>query len=218
VSLKDVDLGQLRVRAEQAESALAGYSEDVARSAEALAHETAVFEERLRERAHVISGLEKELLRREQMIRELVASVAESAESAESSRAGTALNGRAFEAAAPLSTPPAPPPQHDAGLVAKLDALAVEVARREGELVARGWRITELENENERLARELGSRQVEGELDRARDELDALRQALAQEHAARLAAESGEELARARSELAHQAALLEQIRGRAETP
>ena len=45
-----------------------------------------------------------------------------------------------------------------------------------------------------------------------RDELDALRQALAQEHAARVAAESGEELARARAELAKQAVLLEQMR------
>ena len=52
------------------------------------------------------------------------------------------------------------------------------------------------------------------ELARAQDELDALRQALAQEHAARVAAESGEELARARSELARQAVLLEQMRGR----
>ena len=42
-------------------------------------------------------------------------------------------------------------------------------------------------------------------------ELNALRQALTQEHDARMAIESGEELARARADLARQAVLLEQL-------
>jgi hypothetical protein len=90
----------------------------------------------------------------------------------------------------------------------KLDELAKEVARREGELTARGWRITELENRLRSARPGLAGEDPT----KLRDELDALRQALAQEHAARVAAESGEELARARAELAKQAALLEQMR------
>jgi hypothetical protein len=223
VSLKNIDVGQLRSRAEQAETALANYAEDMGRVSEAQAHETASFEERLRERAHVLADLERELARRGQMIQELVAAL-------EETRAGRE-NGVTFEAV-PVSV--APSPRNEARnensnetevprLRSKLDALALEVARREGELTARAWRITELENENRRLsenghhaggseglAQELGQ-----ELRKAREELDALRQALTQEHAARVAAESGEELTRARAQLAHQAALLEQVRGRA---
>ena len=146
---------------------------------------------------------------------------------------GTANGGITFEAAAPLSMPPPRPDPAVASEMArlrlKLDDLAGEVARREGELTARAWRITELEKELARLeraheearkakpaARPMGTESADlgAELARAQDELDALRQALAQEHAARVAAESGEELARARSELARQAVLLEQMRGR----
>jgi hypothetical protein len=124
----------------------------------------------------------------------------------------------------------------------KLDALALDVARRQGELVAQAWRITELENDKARLlaasrgtapspavvarpdpAREPAAEggriaDLERDLARTRDEIDALRQALTQEHAARVAAESGEELSRARAELARQAALLEQMRGRGLQP
>ena len=80
---------------------------------------------------------------------------------------------------------------------------------------ARGWRIVELENKlraaapPSKLVTEAPPVLSKGPL---QDELDALRQALAQEHAARVAAESGEELTQARAELAKQAALLEQIR------
>jgi hypothetical protein len=134
-------------------------------------------------------------------------------------------------------------PEEVVRLRRKLDDLALQVARREGELVAQAWRITELENEKARLVvaleREAATAQtaraappppkarsqagssnhdLEGELARTRDEIDALRQALTQEHAARIAAESGEELSRARAELARQAALLEQIKGRAAHP
>jgi hypothetical protein len=116
-------------------------------------------------------------------------------------------------------------PEEVARLRRKLDELALEVARREGELVAQAWRITELENEKARLAasKHVGATTAgpvasSSELARLRDELDALRQALTQEHAARIAAESGEELSRARAELARQAALLEQIKGRGTQP
>lgn len=232
------DVDELVARAERAEAGLALHVADLAHVAEAHAAETAAYEEQLRDRARVIAALEKELVRREQLVKELVASLEESREGSSNGSGGFT-----FEAAPPLSMPP---PRPDPALVeemtrlrGKLDALAAEVARREGELTARAWRITELENALSRLERahEAATRRlvtleaepaarsaarVNGgdlgaELARARDELDALRQALAQEHAARVAAESGEELARARSELARQAALLEQMRARVES-
>ncbi len=223
------DITELVARAERAEAGLALQVADLAHVAEAHAAETAAYEEQLRDRARVISALEKELVRREQLVKELVTSL-------EESREGTANGGLTFEAAAPLSIPPRPDPavaSEMARLRLKLDELAGEVARREGELTARAWRITELEKELARLeraheearkakpaARPIGTEGVDlgAELARAQGELDALRQALAQEHAARVAAESGEELARARSELARQAVLLEQMRGRVDNP
>lgn len=228
-----VDTNAIVARAERAEAELALNVADLAHVAEAHAAETAAYEEQLRDRARFVAELEKELVRREQLVKELVTSL-------EESREGLATP-VVFEAAAPLPLPPPPRPGPDPAAVAemarlrsKLDELASEVARREGELTARAWRITELENERARLLAEAekaaepsavaeapgeegGAREAEAELVRALNELDALRQALAQEHAARIAAESGEELARARSELARQAALLEQVRGRVET-
>ena len=224
------DISAIVTRAERAEAELALNVADLAHVVEAHAAETAAYEEQLRDRARFIAELEKELVRREQLVKELVTSLEESREGL-----ATAV---VFEAAAPLPLPPPPRPGPDPAAVAemarlrsKLDELASEVARREGELTARAWRITELENERARLLAEAekvaepsaappdegGARDVEADLVRALNELDALRQAFAQEHAARIAAESGEELTRARSELAHQAALLEQVRGRVES-
>ncbi len=87
-----------------------------------------------------------------------------------------------------------------AELEKKLDLAAMEAARRQSELEARAWRIAELET---RLGQQPG-RPVESEV-------DALRQALTQEHAARIAAESGEALLEARRELERQSALLHQL-------
>jgi hypothetical protein len=194
-----VEVAATRVRAETAEA-------DLARIGEATALEISTVEERLRDRARVIAALEKELLRREGMIRELVVAMEDRSPASHPSAAGAYDE----EAAAEREQ-----------LRQKLDALAGEVARREGEIVARGWKITELENELARArasegGTESGSKHghetdAEAELVKARDELDALRQALTQEHAARVAAESGEELARVRSELAHQMALVQQM-------
>jgi hypothetical protein len=97
----------------------------------------------------------------------------------------------------------------------RLDALALEVARREGEIEARGWKIAELE---ERLAMKPAAPEPAADqgdlaqrLARAQGELDALRQALTQEHEARARVESGEALAKAHAELARQATLIEQL-------
>jgi hypothetical protein len=176
-------------RAERAE-------QELATIAEAHAAETATYESQLRDRARFIAALEKELVRREHLVKELVASVEE--------MNGAASN-HVFEAAPAADTAP---------LERKLDEMAKEIARREGELTARGWRITELENRLRAVppVSKLVSATTSEDSAKLRDELDALRQALAQEHAARVAAESGEELSRARAELAKQAALLEQIR------
>ena len=221
-------VAELLARADRAETSLALHVADLSQLSEAQATETAGLEEQLRERARVIAAMERELGRREQLVRELVASL-------EEAREGTAE--RVFEAA---PTMPGVAPEEVVRLRRKLDDLALQVARREGELVAQAWRITELENEKARLVVSLereaaasraapppahkaraqvgATPDVEGELARSRDELDALRQALTQEHAARVAAESGEELSRARAELARQAALLEQMKGRATHP
>ena len=226
-----VDVQSVVDRAEQAETALASalvevaavrsrldaVEADLSRVSESTALEISTYEERLRDRARVIAGLEKELLRREGMIRELVAAMDERERAASTAYAP-------FPSAPPSAATEEAEAERER-LRQKLDALAAEVARREGEIVARGWKITELENETARLTQQLAEAKpepstsapsapsdLEAELAKARDELDALRQALTQEHAARVAAESGEELARVRSELAHQVALVEQMR------
>jgi hypothetical protein len=225
-------LSELRARAERAETSLALHVADLSQLSEAHASETAGLEEQLRDRARVIAAMDKELGRREQLVRELVIALEEARDNANAA-AGV---GRVFEAAPAM---PGVAPEEVVRLRRKLDDLALQVARREGELVAQAWRITELENEKARIAVALeresaarvappappkarlhagGSPDLEGELARTRDEIDALRQALTQEHAARIAAESGEELSRARAELARQAALLEQIKGRGTHP
>lgn len=190
------ELALLVARAERAEAALALHVADLAQVADAHAMETAALEQQLRDRAQVIAALEKEIVRREHLVRELVTSIEDASER------GT--NGYVFEEAPPLSIPPpvaaapieppAPPAssatadlrEENAKLRKKLDELAMEVARREGELRAQSWKITELENAGgPRLVAGNGSRvsELERELAKSREELDALRQALRQEHA-----------------------------------
>jgi hypothetical protein len=116
-------------------------------------------------------------------------------------------------------------------LRAKLDQAALEIARREAEGTTSAWRIQELEQTIARLEDEQSELtmtipppafvKVEREandvtvlasrLSALEDELDLVRQALAQEHEARARAESGEALTQARTELARQAALLETL-------
>jgi len=111
----------------------------------------------------------------------------------------------------------------NARLREQLDALALELARREGEAQATLWTVSELERRLALTADAPGFADAAGPpaapaatgpakppeddggvraaLSAAQDQLDALRQALAQEHEARVKAESGEELARARAEI-----------------
>jgi hypothetical protein len=113
-------------------------------------------------------------------------------------------------------------------LRARLDSLSIDVARREGERQEVAWRVAELEQQISWLEAEqteltvtvppppMGRSRAGGanEAESAvvlQTEIDVLRQAMAQEHEARVRAESGEELSKARAELARQAILLEQL-------
>jgi hypothetical protein len=190
---------ELALRADRAERTLSTLQPELARVGEAHAAEHVRFEEALKDRAHAIRGLEAELARRERMVRELVDALEESA-------------GRA----APAATDDAMA-QENLQLRQKLDALALQLAHRDGEAQAAAWTIAELE----RRAAQASARapaptlppagDLNHQLAAALDELDALRQAVAQEHAQRLRAESGEELARAKAEIQRQADLLEQL-------
>jgi chromosome segregation ATPase len=157
------------------------------------ARELADVEARLRERARAIVALEGELRRRERIVQQLLHDLELRAE--------------------PRGQPGPPSEAHEAEIAElrqKLDALAAFAARREGELEAARWRIAELEHRA--AAVQAGSeRDAPAGNPATFEEIDALRQALAQEHAARVRAESGEELSQARAELQRQAALIEQL-------
>jgi hypothetical protein len=229
---------ELALRAERAERALAASEPDVARMAELHALEMARYEEALRDRAQAMRSLEVELLRRERMVRELVDALGETAQG--DGVAPTPPQPAAEGSAAPDTLFEANALVHD-----KLDALALDLARREGEAQASTWTIAELERrltQAETVSREERAREpdreerarepdreerarepdreerarepdreerarepdreerarkpnsdsdVQRRLASALDELDVLRRALAQEHEARMRAESG---------------------------
>ena len=188
---------------------------------DALSHghgaEVEALEASLRERGKVTKALEKEVERRERIILDLLQVL-------EEARAGTAWVGPQAE------TPrEGNPPADTDGMVRdlslraaqarterdelrlKLDAAAVEIARREGERVTAAWRIEELEQHVARLDAEQSELTMTipppAVVERNREANDVtaltqrltaaederiLRRALAQEHEARVRAESGE--------------------------
>jgi len=91
----------------------------------------------------------------------------------------------------------------------KLDELARLAAAQQSELEARAWRIGELERAIEPREAPSTSTSSSREVDRLRDEISALRQALTQEHAdkQRIASDP-------RADLQRQAVLIEQLSGR----
>jgi predicted nucleic acid-binding Zn-ribbon protein len=108
----------------------------------------------------------------------------------------------------------------EAELRRRLDALALEAARREADVQTSQWRIAELEQRlalteqaraNVRVEADPRVPELEREVGRCKDELEILRRALSQEHEARKRLESGEELERARAEVSRQAVLIEQL-------
>ncbi|HXX70579.1 MAG TPA: hypothetical protein VEK07_25575 [Polyangiaceae bacterium] len=98
----------------------------------------------------------------------------------------------------------------------QLDTLALDLARREAEAQGAAWTVAELERQLAQRtqvreeARAGGSGDASIALSQALDEVDALRRALAQEHATRIRLESGAELAQARNEIEQLTVLLEQ--------
>jgi len=96
----------------------------------------------------------------------------------------------------------------------QLDTLALDLARREADAQGAAWTVAELERRLAERAqaatRAEGSGDTKLALSQALDEVDALRRALAQEHAARVQVESGAALAQARREIEQLTVLLEQ--------
>jgi len=234
-------------RAESTDTRAEALAAEVALLSEGHGADVAQLEEALRERARAVRELEHEAVRRERIIQELLAALEEAkSQPIEDVDAQTAARDamiargesealrrevEAREEAAMSAT-------ERATLLAaandelreKLDALAMDIARREGTRVESAWRISELEQQVSRLEEResevtptiappqmgdvggLGpaSEQVDRLLD-LQNEIDILRQALAQEHEARVRAESGEELAKVHAELARQATLVEHL-------
>ena len=189
---------------------------------DALSHghgvEVDALEASLRERGKVAQALEQEVQRRERIILDLLHVL----EEARAGASGTGVSlGAPVAGEAPvdadgtvrdltLRVSQARADRDELRL--KLDAAALEIARREGERVTSAWRVQELEQQIARLEAEQSETTMtipppapvdhereaedvtalEQRLTAAEDELQILRQALAQEHEARVRAESGE--------------------------
>lgn len=212
----DADVARAAEATARLEAELARTRADLAQSLDARATELEALEGQLRERAAFVATLERELERRELLVKELVTAL-------EDARAGEMPS----FAASPEETFDAHERER---LERKLDALARDAARREGELVARAWRIAELEAEVARARASTSAATAAAPppaapaatptaaaapaatptstaptlagydaafVGRLQDELDALRQALTQEHEARRAAELDARAARA---------------------
>jgi hypothetical protein len=222
------ELELVAARADRADKRAALLEAELATAGEGLGEELGRLEAALRERAHTVKELEMEVVRRERMLHELVAAL----EEARAAAGREPPDGESIEPEEAVPTDPVRAPEPAEGtevldaenalLREKLDALALDFARREGEAQATAWRIAELERELE-ASREAGpsdprsavasaaTDDIGRKLTAALDELDILRRALAQEHEARARAESGEGLAQARVELQRQATLIEQL-------
>ncbi len=221
-----VQVEELALRAERAERRTHALEQELAKGGDAQSRELVRLEEVLRERAKAASLLESELARREQMVRDLVGTLEEmqgapdrplSVAAAEDpvAAAGERADANGSGAVA----------EENARLQVQLDALALELARREGDAQATAWQVAELgrqlaqatQERDEKLAQDTEDKRDSISQPGPRpetqtlDELDALRRALSQEHAARTRAESGEELARARAEIERQAVLMQQL-------
>jgi hypothetical protein len=168
-----VQVEELARRADRAEQALSRVEPELARVAEGHAEELAQLEAALRDRAQAIRTLEEEVARRERMVHELVGALEERPAEPPPDLAGVPSEG--------------PPVVDDSALRERLDALALSLARREGEAQAAAWTIAELER---RLAGAQGGTNEQQRLAAALDELDALRRAFAQEHEQRVRAEA----------------------------
>jgi len=219
-------------RVAELETAVVLLEQEIAALGQGHGDELVLVEQALRERARENHALERELARRERIVLDLVhaleeARVADAAAVREGSRerAGQAVDADGLQKRADQLE------VENEELRMKLDAAAMDVARREGDGATSAWRIQELEEKVARLEDEQSEltmtipppaflraeheandvTRLTERLSAAEDELDMLRQALAQEHEARARVESGEALQRANEELQRQAALLEKL-------
>jgi predicted nucleic acid-binding Zn-ribbon protein len=196
-------------RAQRAEERIGRFEAEAQTIGEALAQELSRHEAQLRERGQAIAELQREIVRREHMIHELLSALDERGghhhEHTSAHHEHAAPNGggaAGARVAEELATQRADAER----LRTKLEALSHELARYQGELFARDWRIQELEQNlsladagassppSRASASAAGAPEVEAlrrELAKSEEELSALRQALTQEHAARVHAESG---------------------------
>jgi hypothetical protein len=119
----------LTVRAEAAERRIAAVEKELAASAAAHARDVVRLEDALRERAHTLRALEAEVADRDRIVRDLLDVSAEN-------RAGIqAVGDQARDAGL----------DENAALRAKLDALALELARRQAQAQAAEWAVAEAE-------------------------------------------------------------------------
>jgi hypothetical protein len=203
-------------RGERAEALVHQLEADLADVGDLHAEELVSVEAILRERARTIQELQAEVVRRERLVKELVRALedaqhAQAPAPAEADRSNREMDATVLDAAR----------GEIFALRQRLDAMAHDVARREADARAQAWRVTELE-EKLKMASSAAARVATATvasdptddaraLARAQIELDALRQALAQEHEVRARLESGDALVQAQAELARQAALIEQL-------
>jgi len=233
----------LAARLAHTERKFAAVEHDLGQLAGEHVAEVSSLEAQLLDRARMLKAQDHELARRATMVEDLLSALEEAAVGAE-------------------VVLPERPAQEDARLLEmkrRLDEMAIEAARREAELEARSWRISELElqrqlavesaveaeakrkvalaaaeeAEEKRKLAVSAAETTQGKasenpptvvdaappalppaVEKLEEELFALRQALVQEHAARVAAESGEALHSAQEELRRQAMRIEEL-GRA---
>jgi hypothetical protein len=230
---------EMAKRADRAERRLTTLEQELSKGGESQSKELAELEHLLRERSQALRTVEVELGRRDQMVRDLVGALDEAGPAPSGATTAPSLDSqvlaqaqlaqeRAQEALRREESRSAALAEENARLRGQLDALAMDLARREGDSQATAWQVAELERQlaqaqaatngsgngahGERGERtEASSPRPDPRLVQALDELDSLRAALSQEHEARTRAESGEELARARAEIERQAVLMEQL-------
>jgi hypothetical protein len=181
------EVEEIASRADLAERRAAKLQQELATVTDAHAAEVSRLEEALVDRAQAARACEIELARRDQIVHELVGVLGE----------GPPVRPTLSEQPPP-GVDVAALEEKDVGtleetlrLRAQLDALALDLARREGEVHASAWKVTELERRVEEFTRSPADpRAVPDQDDRrlvaALDEVDALRRALAQEHEARV--------------------------------
>jgi hypothetical protein len=141
-----------------------------------------LLEQTLRERARVIRELEVEVARRDRLVRDLAGALEE-----------------AQDVSPAVSSPGVTGDHAAAAMAARLDAMALDLARRESAAQAAAWENEELQRRLAIAERAAGATPASPggddpsrptRLTAALDELDALRLALRQEHDARVRAES----------------------------